>query len=82
MYKRQALGYARADAKLPPTETALGTDALSASEIKWLSRRTGRILAQVGACKWERQPDDQAVPLVPQCSVLERLEMYRFILQL
>ncbi|WP_296216340.1 hypothetical protein [uncultured Corynebacterium sp.] len=77
-----ALGYARADAKLPPTETALGTDALSASEIKWLSRRTGRILAQVGACKWERQPDDQAVPLVPQCSVLERLEMYRFILQL
>lgn len=77
-----ALGYTRADAKLPPTETALGTDALSASEIKWLSRRTGRILAQVGACKWERQPDDQAVPLVPQCSVLERLEMYRFILQL
>lgn len=77
-----ALGYTRADAKLPPTETALGADALSASEIKWLSRRTGRILAQVGACKWERQPDDQAVPLVPQCSVLERLEMYRFILQL
>ncbi len=77
-----ALGYTRADAKLPPTETALGTDALSASEIKWLSRRTGRILAQVGACKWERQPDDQTVPLVPQCSVLERLEMYRFILQL
>lgn len=77
-----ALGYTRADAKLPPTETALGADALSASEIKWLSRRTGRILAQVGACKWERQPDDQAVPLVPQCSVLERLEMYRFVLQL
>ena len=76
-----ALGYTRADAKLPPTDTALGADALSASEIKWLSRRTGRILAQVGACKWEPQPDDQAVPLVPQCSMLERLEMYRFILQ-
>lgn len=76
-----ALGFTRADAKLPPTDTALGTDALSASEIKWLSRRTGRILAQVGACKWEPQPDDQAVPLVPQCSLLDRLEMYRFVLQ-
>lgn len=76
-----ALGFTRADAKLPPTDTALGTDALSASEIKWLSRRTGRILAQVGASKWEPQPDDQAVPLVPQCSLLDRLEMYRFVLQ-
>lgn len=76
-----ALGFTRADAKLPPSDTALGTDALSASEIKWLSRRTGRILAQVGASKWEPQPDDQAVPLVPQCSLLERLEMYRFVLQ-
>ncbi|SCX25352.1 hypothetical protein [Corynebacterium jeikeium] len=76
-----ALGFTRADAKLPPTDTALGSDALSASEIKWLSRRTGRILAQVGACKWEPQPDDQAVPLVPQCSLLDRLEMYRFVLQ-
>lgn len=76
-----ALGFTRADAKLPPTDTALGSDALSASEIKWLSRRTGRILAQVGASKWEPQPDDQAVPLVPQCSLLDRLEMYRFVLQ-
>lgn len=76
-----ALGFTRADAKLPPTDTVLGTDALSASEIKWLSRRTGRILAQVGASKWEPQPDDQAVPLVPQCSLLDRLEMYRFVLQ-
>lgn len=55
-------------------------DPLTAAEIRELSRHTGYLLALAGAGGWGLRPD-QPVPLVPRCSVLERLELYRFLLQ-
>ena len=53
---------------------------LTAEEIRELSRETGRLLALAGAGGWGAKPGEP-VPLVPRCSMVERLEMYRFLLQ-
>lgn len=55
-------------------------DPLTAAEIRELSHATGRLLAMAGAGGWGSHPNEP-VPLVPRCSVVERLEMYRFLLQ-
>ena len=59
--------------------TCPDTDLL-ASDIKELSRETGRLLALAGADGWQERVGEPT-PLVPRCSMVERLEMYRFLLQ-
>lgn len=55
-------------------------EGLVASDIKDLSRQTGRLLALAGADGWQARAGEPT-PLVPRCSMVERLEMYRFLLQ-
>ncbi|MEJ6550132.1 hypothetical protein PQI66_11305 [Corynebacterium sp. USCH3] len=78
-----ALGFTRADADIAPGGGRLSTDPLSAAEIRGLSSVTGRILASCGAGAWEAHggADSVVTPLVPRSSLLERLEMYRYLLQ-
>ena len=83
----QAVGYRRGDvAHLPQMDSAFAgedldpEDPLTAAEIRELSRPTGHLLALAGAGGWGARPGEP-VPLVPRCSVVERLEMYRFLLQ-
>ncbi|MDN5581486.1 MAG: hypothetical protein ACTH2Y_04025 [Corynebacterium sp.] len=75
-----ALGFTRADADIAPGGGRLSTDPLNAAEIRTLSAATGWTLASCGAGAGE---DSRAVvtPLVPRRSLLERLEMYRYLLQ-
>lgn len=54
---------------------------MSAEQIEEKSRRTRRILAMVGADEWQAQPDEVARPLVPKRSLVQRMEMYRYVLQ-
>ncbi|MBF4552617.1 hypothetical protein [Corynebacterium suicordis] len=79
----QAVGYRRGD--VPQLQTLMPSDLdpedpLTAEEIRELSRETGRLLALAGAGGWGARPGEP-VPLVPRCSMVERLEMYRFLLQ-
>lgn len=53
---------------------------LTAEHIRALSAETGRLLALAGASGWGIVPGGP-VPLVPRVSVVDRLEMYRFLLQ-
>jgi len=83
----QAVGYRRGDVShLPQLDSAFTgedldpEDPLTAAEIRELSRPTGHLLTLVGAGGWGARPGEP-VPLVPRCSVVERLEMYRFLLQ-
>ncbi|MDN5684467.1 hypothetical protein [Corynebacterium glyciniphilum] len=78
-----ALGFTRADAGIAPGGGRLSADPLSASEIRGLSSATGRSLASCGAGAWEANgaADSVVTPLVPRRSLLERLEMYRYLLQ-
>ncbi|MGO1949040.1 MAG: hypothetical protein ACTH1D_05355 [Mycobacteriaceae bacterium] len=78
-----ALGFTRADAGLLPQDGRLSTDPLDAVEIRTLSAASGRILATCGADGWDARGGGESVvtPLVPQCSLVERLEMYRYLLQ-
>jgi len=55
-------------------------DPLSAEEIRDLSRESGLLLATCGADVWE-ETASAVIPLVPKCSLVDRLEMYRFLLQ-
>lgn len=75
-----ALGFNRADGGLGPAEGRLSTDPLSVAEIRELSQESGRLLAICGADVWEESAPG-AIPLVPKCSLVDRLEMYRFLLQ-
>ncbi|OLT55727.1 hypothetical protein BJF89_14655 [Corynebacterium sp. CNJ-954] len=78
-----ALGFTRADAGIAPGGGRLSVDPLSAAEIRGLSSATGRSLASCGAGAWEANgaADPVVTPLVPRSSLLERLEMYRYLLQ-
>ncbi len=78
-----ALGFTLADADIDPGGGRLSTDPLNASEIRGLSSATGRSLASCGAGAWEANGTVGSVvtPLVPRSSLLERLEMYRYLLQ-
>lgn len=83
----RAVGYGRRDvpSDVLPAATefeggAIEDRALTASEIRELSRSTGRLLALAGADGWETKPGEPT-PLMPKCSIVERLEMYRFLLQ-
>lgn len=54
-----------------------------AAEIREESRETNRLLALAGAIgpeEWEPRAGEPT-PLMPHCSLVERLEMYRFLLQ-
>lgn len=80
------LGFTQADAARVPGAARLAPgadplDPLSAPQIRELARATTRLLALAGADTWEPRPGDTSIPLVPQCSIVERLEMYRFLLQ-
>lgn len=75
-----ALGFTRSDAGLEPADGRLSTDPLNAAEIRELSRESGCLLAICGADVWE-EPASGVTPLVPRCSLVDRLEMYRFLLQ-
>lgn len=75
-----ALGFTRADAGLSPVDGRSSGDPLDAGEIRALSRESGRLLAICGADSWEG-PVSGVRPLVPKCSLVDRLEMYRFLLQ-
>ncbi|WCZ37568.1 hypothetical protein CHEID_10255 [Corynebacterium heidelbergense] len=80
------LGFCRGDATDPahlgPVEKGRSaSDALTAEEIRTLSRATGKLLALAGADGWQTRPTSGPIPLVPQRSLVERLEMYRFLLQ-
>ncbi|AWT27345.1 hypothetical protein Csp1_26010 [Corynebacterium provencense] len=75
-----ALGFTRADAGLAPVEGRLSSDPLDAAEIRALSAASGRLLAICGADVWDG-PASEVTPLVPKCSLVDRLEMYRFLLQ-
>lgn len=75
-----ALGFTRADAGLGAVDGLRSGDPLTAGEIRELSRESGRLLATCGADVWEGAPSS-VVPLVPKCSLVDRLEMYRFLLQ-
>lgn len=56
--------------------------AMTAEDITALCPHTNRILALAGADGWRREGDhNPSTPLVPKRSVVERLEMYRFLLQ-
>ncbi len=84
-----ALGFTRGDAigtrqlgKLKKTERA--SDPLTGEEIKRLSKETGQLLALAGAEGWQvtdTQDQEAATLLTPRSSLVERLEMYRFLLQ-
>jgi hypothetical protein len=78
-----ALGFTRSDAALVPDAGKLSSDPLDAAEIRALSSASGRILASCGADVWEPRgvADSGVTPLVPRCSLVERLEMYRYLLQ-
>ncbi|MEY8566370.1 hypothetical protein AALF15_07335 [Corynebacteriaceae bacterium 7-707] len=78
-----ALGFTCADAGIAPGGGRLSADPLTAAEIRGLSAGTGRALAACGAGAWEAQGAAGSVvtPLVPRSSLLERLEMYRYLLQ-
>jgi hypothetical protein len=78
-----ALGFTCADADIAPGGGRLSADPLTAAEIRGLSAATGRTLAACGAGVWEAQGAAGSVvtPLVPRSSLLERLEMYRYLLQ-
>lgn len=78
-----ALGFTRADADLAPDVGKLSSDPLDAGEIRRLSAATGHVLATCGADVWgQREGTVSGVtPLVRRCSLVERLEMYRFLLQ-
>lgn len=82
-----ALGFTRADAGISSSDGRLSTDPLSAAEIRALSRESGRLLAMCGADSRDVDLTDGAgemsrvIPLVPTCSLVDRLEMYRFLLQ-
>jgi hypothetical protein len=75
-----ALGFTRADAGLGVTDDHRSCDPLSAEEIRDLSRESGHLLATCGADVWEGTAS-AVIPLVPKCSLVDRLEMYRFLLQ-
>lgn len=75
-----ALGFTRADAGLGASGDHGSCDPLSAGEIRDLSRESGRLLATCGADVWEGTAS-AVIPLVPKCSLVDRLEMYRFLLQ-
>lgn len=75
-----ALGFTRADAGLGATDGHRSCDPLSAEEIRDLSRESGHLLATCGADVWEGTAS-AVIPLVPKCSLVDRLEMYRFLLQ-
>lgn len=75
-----ALGFTRSDADLPPADGRRPGDPLNAAEIRALSRESGRLLAICGADSWEGSASG-VTPLVPKCSLVDRLEMYRFLLQ-
>ncbi|WP_291473922.1 hypothetical protein [Corynebacterium sp.] len=75
-----ALGFTRADAGLGATDDHRSCDPLSAEEIRDLSRESGHLLATCGADVWEGTAS-AVIPLVPKCSLVDRLEMYRFLLQ-
>lgn len=85
-----ALGFVRADAGLGPVGGRLSGDPLDAAEIRGLSRESGHLLAVCGADARDVpgpvDPDSVdgdagVIPLVPKCSLVDRLEMYRFLLQ-
>ena len=78
-----ALGFTCADAGIAPGGGRLSADPLTAAEIRGLSTATGRTLAACGAGVWEAKDTTGSVvtPLVPRSSLLERLEMYRYLLQ-
>lgn len=78
-----ALGFTRADADLAPDVGKLSSDPLEAVEVRRLSAATGHVLATCGADVWgQREGTVPGVtPLVRRCSLVERLEMYRFLLQ-
>ncbi|MGO1437493.1 MAG: hypothetical protein ACTHVX_08100 [Candidatus Corynebacterium faecigallinarum] len=78
-----ALGFTRADADLAPDVGKLSSDPLDAAEIRQLSAATGHVLATCGADVWgQRDATVSGVtPLVRRCSLVERLEMYRYLLQ-
>ncbi len=75
-----ALGFTRADAGLGSTDGHQSSDPLSAAEIRELSHASGHLLATCGADVWEG-PASAVIPLVPKRSLVDRLEMYRFLLQ-
>lgn len=75
-----ALGFTRADAGLGASGDHGSCDPLSAEEIRDLSRESGLLLATCGADVWEGTAS-AVIPLVPKCSLVDRLEMYRFLLQ-
>lgn len=78
-----ALGFTMSDAALVPDAGKLSSDPLDAAEIRALSSASGRILASCGADVWEPRgaAESGVTPLVPRCSLVERLEMYRYLLQ-
>ena len=78
-----ALGFTRADADLAPDVGKLSSDPLDAAEIRQLSAATGHVLATCGADVWGRLDVTVSgvTPLVRRCSLVERLEMYRYLLQ-
>ena len=43
--------------------------------------RTRKVLAMAGADSWSPSPEETTVPLVQRSSLVDRLEMYRFLLQ-
>lgn len=75
-----ALGFTLADADLEPGGGRLSADPLTAQEIRDLSAATGQVLASCGADIWQPR-GTSVIPLVPRCSLVERLEMYRYLLQ-
>ncbi|RRQ07740.1 hypothetical protein CXF34_08425 [Corynebacterium bovis] len=76
------LGVTRADAGLPVTEGRQSGDPLDSAEIRALSAGTGRLLAVCGADGWPGGgAPGGASALVPRRSVVDRLEIYRYLLQ-
>jgi hypothetical protein len=55
---------------------------LDEAQARALCRESAHRLATCGADAWSSLPGETvATPLVPRCSLLDRLEMYRFLLQ-
>lgn len=61
--------------------TLAGYPGTSANDVRELCTRTRKVLAMAGADSWSPSPVETTVPLVQRSSLVDRLEMYRFLLQ-
>jgi len=61
--------------------TLAGYPGTSANAVRELCTRTRKVLAMAGADSWSPSPEETTVPLVQRSSWVDRLEMYRFLLQ-